>query len=901
LALAAGTPLGPYEIVAPIGAGGMGEVYRARDQRLKRDVAIKVLPEDSLGSEEARARFRREAESVAALSHPNILAIHDVGEHDGMAYVVTELLEGQSLHQMIRGGAVPLRLAIDLAAQTADGLAAAHDKGIVHRDIKPANLFVTSDGRLKILDFGLAKALAPPNDANAETRTLHLDAAPGTSPGVVLGTTRYMSPEQVRAEETDHRSDIFSFGAALLEVLTGKPAFEGDTAVEVMSAILNQDPYSNSLTGTQIPAPLDRIVHRCLEKVPERRFQSARDLAFALRNASDTSGTSVPGIEAVTEHRSGSRRWARMLPVLLVGIILGAALARFTAKTPVPEPVRVKSMTHSGRDWNPSVSPDGSMIAFVSDRDGRERIWLRQLAGGTEAPLTEGTDNGPRFAPDGASVLFFRAAIDQIGIYRVPVLGGTPRKIADGYYDADFSPDGKQLVCASLWEEGGQGGVAVNILDIQSNQSRELARLMGRALYGLRWSPSGQWIAGSSTGASQNVTDNSIVLIDTRSGELITTEARPRRLSAPSWSTDGRRLIVAESTSLLGDLSGALGRVLDLDPFTGDEHTLFWVQSVWGGNHQYVTIDTIDEDSIVFDEILWRGHLMEISPGPDGVAEAELSLTQGNGRDRQPAYSPDGRRIVFSSNRSGNLDVWIMDIESGELRQVTDDDADDWDPAFSADGEELIWSSNRGGHLEIWMANIDGSSARQVSQDGEDAENPTQTADGEWIVYGSANPAHVGIWKVRPRDGEAVRLTEGAHILPEVSPDGSFAAYFDTRGQLAQGRLRVVDLESGEEVFSTDIDFGVIHAQIQVGRSRWMPDGSAIVFVDTDDRGQYGLYIQDFQPGTNTRASRRPLLLLDDNRDVESFAISPDGSRTTISSFDHFRSVKVARGIAGFR
>jgi len=301
MALASGTKLGPYEIQSPLGGGGMGEVYRARDSRLGRDVAIKVLPESMARDAERLRRFETEARAIAALNHPNILSIHDIGTHNGAPYLVSECLEGQSLWVTVTSGALPLRRVADYGTQIAEGLAAAHDKGIIHRDLKPENVFVTRDERVKILDFGLAK-LAQPEESSHEGVTM--EAVP-TSAGVVLGTVGYMSPEQVRGAPADTRSDIFSLGAILYEMISGHRAFRRDTSAETMTAILKEDPPELSLTGKPISPELERMVRRCLEKNPLQRFQSARDLAFNLENLSGTSSTSSV---------SGTARFAAATP-----------------------------------------------------------------------------------------------------------------------------------------------------------------------------------------------------------------------------------------------------------------------------------------------------------------------------------------------------------------------------------------------------------------------------------------------------------------------------------------------------------------------------------------------------------------------------------------------------------
>src|SRR5712691_6665767 len=338
--------LGPYEILAPLGIGGMGEVYRARDARLKREVAVKVLPTTFATDPERLRRFEQEADAAGALNHPNVLAVYDVGTHDGAPYIVSELLEGETLRDRLAGGAFTPRRAIGHALQIAQGLAAAHEKGIVHRDLKPENVFVTSDGRVKILDFGLAKLTqleAPlPGQTNLPT------AAAGTEPGIVLGTLGYMSPEQVRGKPSDARSDIFAFGAILYEMLSGRRAFHGDTAADTISAILTRDPPDLSETNHRIPDALDRIVNRCLEKAPEARFHSASDLAFDLEAISGTSlVTAAPATRTPWRARA-----MRVLPWLVLPLAAAAFLAGRRSAAPkaaatgAGRPVEFRQLTY---------------------------------------------------------------------------------------------------------------------------------------------------------------------------------------------------------------------------------------------------------------------------------------------------------------------------------------------------------------------------------------------------------------------------------------------------------------------------------------------------------------------------------------------------------------------------
>jgi len=340
--LTPGTILGQYEIRSPLGAGGMGEVYRAHDTRLDREVAIKVLPESLTADPDRLRRFEQEARAAAALNHPNILAVYQMATHEGVSYMVSELLDGETLRERLRRGPIPLRKAIDYAVQIAHGLAAAHDKGIVHRDLKPENLFVTKDGRVKILDFGLAK-LAQPRDASGAEATI----AYGTESGMVMGTVGYMSPEQVRGKTADHRSDIFAFGTILYEMVTGKQTFRKPTSAETMTAILNEDPPSISQVTAATPPGLQRVVHRCLEKNPEQRFQSASDMAFALEALSDTGMTPSTGSHAHLGETASRRGIAIAGAILAVLLGAGALAYSWIRPAAVPKVSNYVQLTHS--------------------------------------------------------------------------------------------------------------------------------------------------------------------------------------------------------------------------------------------------------------------------------------------------------------------------------------------------------------------------------------------------------------------------------------------------------------------------------------------------------------------------------------------------------------------------
>jgi eukaryotic-like serine/threonine-protein kinase len=450
MSLAAGTRLGPYEIAALLGAGGMGEVYRARDARLGRDVAIKVLPSLMANDPDRLRRFEVEAKAAVALPHPNVLAVLDVGRHDGMPYVVSELLEGETLGERMRN-ALPLRKVLDLGAQIARGLAAAHDKGIVHRDLKPANLFVTRDGGVKILDFGLAKLVQPETlDSDAATRTAGAD--PGTTPGAILGTVGYMSPEQVKGLPADYRSDIFSFGVILFEMLAGRRAFQGETAPETMTAILRHDPLETE-AAQGLPPGLARIARRCLQKDPSERFQSTHDLAFDLASLTEVSATAQGAAPVV------SRR--RRLVLVGGGLLLLAAISFLAGRRlhPAPTILRYHTLTtRQGVVWSGRFAPDGDTIIYSAEWPGRPmEVFSTWGTGATSRPLGLTDAKVLAVSPQGELAVILRPYLTSMWMHRgtlarVPVAGGTPRELAEDVQDADWSPDGQSLA-AVRWVE----------------------------------------------------------------------------------------------------------------------------------------------------------------------------------------------------------------------------------------------------------------------------------------------------------------------------------------------------------------------------------------------------------------------------------------------------------------
>jgi Tol biopolymer transport system component len=875
--LTPGTRLGPYEIVSVIGAGGMGEVYRAKDARLGRDVAVKVLPPSLADDDDRLRRFTLEAQAAGALNHPNVLAVFDVGTHDGAPYLVSELLEGESLRARLDRSRLPTSKAIDYARQIAAGLAAAHEKGITHRDIKPENLFVTTDGRVKILDFGLAKQVTA--DHADATRLQSV-----TSAGTVLGTVGYMSPEQVRGKPADARSDIFSFGSVFHEMLSGQRTFSGESAVETMHAILETDPPELPASVVQKAPALARIVTRCLEKNPAERFHSAHDLGLAIEfvSGSSESGQSTAVAAITPRRRVTGGRIATGAAIAVVAATAGAFIAMRFASPAIAEPTRVEYITYSGHDASAAASPDGKTIAFMSDRDGVSRIWLKQVDGGGELALTSGPDDCPRFSRDGASLLFVRATATGSALYRVSLLGGDPRRLVDDARGGDWSPDGRQVVF-TRWVSGERAGSVIGVADADGGSPREIAFVAGLGLVGPRWSPNGRTVAAVN-GLTSATAPFGIHLVDV-SGSNLRMLASPHgghQVSAVAWTADSRGVIYSVAESIVAWLTGSSAEIVRQDVTTGAVQVLTWLP-----NHSD-TLDILGPGQLLLDARSSRENLREWPL--DRGETAGRWLTRGNSTDRQPTYSPDGVWVAFSSNRGGNLDLWSVNRASGAVRRLTDHPADDWDVSYSPDGQRLLWASRRTGGYEIWAANPDGSGSRQLSKDGVFAQNPQQSPDGQWIAYASANPAKFGLWRMHADGSDPVRVVARGLQLPEISPDGRYVSYLDP----LTSHIHVVGLADGVPVpFEIAVERGK-NTNASLGRHRWMPDGHAIVFLGQDERGVNGLFVQDFVPGHDTTATRRKLGGFDAENSVETFAISHDGRYVTVGGWEQMFNILVA-------
>ena len=711
MTLIPGTRIGAFEIVSSLGAGGMGEVYRATDARLSRQVAIKVLPAVFASDPERLARFEREAQAVAALSHPNILAIHDFGREATLAYAVMELLDGETLRERLTAGPLPSRKAIDYAVQIAQGLASAHDKGIAHRDLKPDNLFITRDDRIKILDFGLAKALSPA----ATSATLANTGA--TAAGTILGTVGYMAPEQVRGLDTDHRADIFAFGAVLYEMLTGRRAFPGETAADAMSAVLNSEPPDLDSVTSGLPPALERIVRRCLEKRPELRFQSARDLAFALETLAHPSRVGSVSSGAAPERAHRGPRLA-LGPVTVTIVVVAAALAAALGTflwtrddTPDARWDRFLQVTDAaGEEVSPTISPDGSTVAYAMKSRGSWDIYSQRVGGRNQTPVAADPDRheeSPAFSPNGNLIAFHEGDADG-GVFVVGATGEAMRRITSFGAHPAWSPDGRQIAFtteAIVDPASRQGASALWVVDVAGGAPRRIEGTADAAQPS--WSPSGERIAyWSNTGGQRD-----IYTVAAAGGERVPVVNDSALDWAPAWMPDGRSLVFASNRG--GAMN--LWRIA-VDQSSG--RAMGAPEPVTAGVQAALEQASLSRDGrrLVFRSRIGAVNPVAVSFDPhSGTAGAGTILNTSNTTLIPVDISPDGRSISYFNQGEQQEDLFISARDGSGLRRITDDDARDRGPVWTRDGGSLVFYSNRGGRWETWRIGRDGGNLQKLA------------------------------------------------------------------------------------------------------------------------------------------------------------------------------------------
>jgi len=849
MSLTSGTKLGPYEIQSSLGAGGMGEVYRARDARLDRTVAIKVLPASFSADRDRLQRFSQEARAAAALNHPNILSIFDIGEERGAPYVVSELLEGETLRDRLKSGPLPIRKAIDYALQVARGLAAAHEKGIVHRDLKPENLFLTNDGRVKILDFGLAKLTRPEAQSDgAEAATVQA----ATEPGVVMGTVGYMAPEQVRGKAADQRSDIFAFGAILYEMLSGKRAFHGETAADTMSAILKEEVPELSETARNVPPGLERIVQHCLEKHPGQRFHSAGDLAFGLEALTGISTTSKSGAQAVMAHvdDTGSR-WKVAVAagvMVLAAAMLGAGwwLGRGGGAAPPAEYQQITFRT--GSLGNARFTPDGSIVYTASWEDGEDQFYMARTDENGSREL--GLKNAELLSISKSGELAIRLNTVSLSGYaaagtlaRVPLSGGTPREVLENVQDADFaadgqnmavvrfvpesshwrleypigkvlidginwishpkiSPDGKWVAFADHENTGGDDEGSVAVIGPDGHEKKLASKFV--SLEGMVWSPAGDeiWFTGTRNGSADNL----------RGLTLSGKERAITNVPGGMWLQDirdGVALMIAHQIRV-----GIRG----LAPGAKEERELGWFG--WAIPRDF----SRDGKKILFEEDGDGGGPKYTVFLRDTDGSPPVRIGDGVGR----AISPDGKWVITQPAKEGPLAV--VPTGAGEMRQLTHDNISYMSVRYMPDGKHLLASGIEPGHgARDYLIDLGSGDAKPITPEGRSGTN--LSPDGRSVAVLGPD----GKWGVWPLDGS------GLHPIPELdskyyvsgwTPDGTSLYVLSNQRRDKSAKVYRVNTSTGKTEFWKTFGEGMPKTGIRTVTGPLLSsDGSAYAYL----------------------------------------------------------------------
>jgi len=807
--LISGTRLGAYEIVSPLGAGSMGEVYRAHDSRLNRDVAVKILPQDVANNRDRLYRFETEATAAASLNHPNILTVYEMGDHDGVRYIVSELLEGRTLAETLRRGPLPLHTAIDYGIQIANGLGAAHEKGIIHRDLKPDNVFVTKGGRIKILDFGLAKVLPRKERPITAAQTV-------TMPGVALGTVGYMSPEQVRGFATDQRTDIFAFGAVLYEMVMGQRSFQKSTEADTISAILNEEPPSISQFAPDVPSGLERIVRHCLEKNPEQRFQSAADLAFALEAVSDPSVAVPSGVHPISNVEPVRRRTSLFAPSLAILAVI-AVIAYFMLR-PLPRPrvANYAQLTHDGQPKS-LIATDGSRLYLSL---GEVRAGSYASHGASEMSILGGEPqrlsilpplNSIAFdlTPDGSQLLAIsgQGAPPKGPLWTYPMMGGSPRKLDDIVAEtAVCSPDGKWLAYTNLGD--------LFVAKADGSGSRKLFSVKGDIL-NVSWSPDSTHLRFGSSETAGTIGQQQLwdVAADgTGLHRLLEGWHNPPNECCGKWTADGMYFIF-QSNNQIWALPKAAGL------FPSEPQPILLTSSPMALSSP---LPSKDGKKLFMIGHTYRGELIRY----DSKSSRFVPFLGGISGEYID-FSKDGQWITYVSYRDGTL--WRSKVDGSERLQLTDPPMYPLLPRWSPDGKKIVFfefsvSANK--PARIYETSLDGESPHELMpNDSSQQLDPTWSPDGTKIVFAGESNDPVSAIHVFDLATQKVSDLPGSQgfFSPRWSPDGRHISAFssDSRTLL---------------LFDTQTQKWTELATGSLGWLNWSHDGQYVYVLDSKDK-----------------------------------------------------------------